>query len=176
MSINWAGALTTASGSVFGSGNLMKPNGFNLPCLQLQARTSQTGDMLQALDNNANPYTLLDGNFHHVAGYPNSCSLTAGAGAGTGPAMSLRAGSVDGAGTISVTTGTAPTAAGIICTVNFGHAYNSAPRSIVVCPANPAAAGVQVWEDSTNRSTTAWNLKGTLAASTGYTWNYWVIG
>ena len=108
----------------------------------------------------------------HIVGNSTAPSITAGASAGTSPTVSVTG--TDLAFSITITTGTSPTASGVIATVTFNTAYGSAPKKHVT-PTNVAAASLSgasmVYPTSTtttfvlNANTTA------LAASTTYTFD-----
>lgn len=117
-----------------------------------------------------------DGHFLSAGTAP---SIAANSGAGTGPTISI-AGS-DIAGTITLTTGTAPGTSTAICTVTFATAFAAAPKVVVVSASlNTRDAGAATWYyDQGNTTTTTFKLdagSNGLAATTAYKWNYFVIG
>jgi hypothetical protein len=147
--------------------------------LTVKGLASHTGDLQRWQDNSSNNLLRVDkaGRLVSAAGTPG---IAAGTGAGTGPTVSV-AGS-DQAGTISVTTGTTPTAAATIVTITFATAYGVAPKAVLLTPANAATAALAVaaqpFEDSSVRAAGSFVLKanGTaLTASTAYKWNYLVL-
>lgn len=107
-------------------------------------------------------------------------TITAGTGAGTSPTVSVTG--TDIGGTINVTTGTLPTLAAAVATINFGNTYPSAPRAIVLTPANinsAALSGVtMVYIDVANITTGAFVITAgatALAAATSYKWFYTIL-
>lgn len=102
-------------------------------------------------------------------------TIAAGSAAGTGPTVAVSG--TDLAGTVSVTTGTSP-GTGTVATVTFNVAFGSAPRAVMLTPANAAtAAAVADWYAGTATTTTFVLGAGVaLAASTAYVWNYLVVG
>lgn len=106
---------------------------------------------------------------------------TAGGGAGTGPTITV-SGS-HRAGTISVTTGTGPSASTAIVTMTFAAAFASAPRAVIIAPANAVTAALsgagKAVALASDISTTLFKLTSgstPLAATTAYQWYYWVFG
>jgi hypothetical protein len=119
----------------------------------------------------------------HPASGLGTPTIAAGAGAGTSPTVSVVPPSSDGAGHVSVATGTSPSASAVVATVTFGVAFAAAPRSVLLRPANAAAAALSgagsVWADSAGVSATAWTLNvgsSALAGATTYLWWYSVEG
>jgi hypothetical protein len=115
----------------------------------------------------------------HIKGTTSAPTITAGVGAGTSPTVSVVTNSTDLAGQISVTTGTSPTASGVVVTLTFNTAFTSTAPWVVISPANAAAAALapsaSVYPTSTT-STLILNATGTMTASAGpYLWNYHVI-
>lgn len=74
----------------------------------------------------------------HLAGTTTGISIAAGAGAGTGPTISITGD--DLRGFISLTPGVAPSVSAQVCRVTFGTLYSPAPRIVLLLPANAAAA------------------------------------
>lgn len=113
---------------------------------------------------------------------PNATpTIAAGTGAGTGPTISITG--VDSNGYISVTTGSAPATSATIATVTFASsAYGSAPRTVILTPANAATAALAVAAQAVviqaNITTAVFVVTsgGTaLAATTAYQWYYSVL-
>jgi len=111
----------------------------------------------------------------HLVGQGGPPAIAAGVGAGTSPTVNITRGS-DTGGLISVLTGSSPTAASIIATITFNAAYASAP-SVVLIPDNAAAIALGANGGYVNNSetTTTFSFKGTLSATTTYTWKYHCI-
>lgn len=102
-------------------------------------------------------------------------SNAAGTGAGTGPTITVTGN--DGAGYVSIATGTSPTASGDIVTITFATALTNTPTSIKLTAANEAAATelTKFYVDQATASTTAFKIKNTasaLTASTTYKFYY----
>ena len=96
-----------------------------------------------------------------------------GAAAGTSPGTPTITGN-NQRGTVSVTTGTAPTS-GILETVTFGGGLAIAPNGCSLTPQNAAAAQAAALFYATAPSTTAWTISivgSGLTASTAYSWSY----
>jgi len=121
----------------------------------------------------------------HFAGLSSAPTIAAGTGAGTTPTVSVSG--TDASGIVNITTGTSPSGSNaIVATITFNTAYASAPKGIVLVPANTNAAALtnatQVFvpaNGQTNGTTTTTfvvEANGTaLAASTAYIWTYHVI-
>jgi trimeric autotransporter adhesin len=123
-----------------------------------------------------NTVQLTDNAGRIVSGVP-AATFTAGVGAGTGPTISVTGSGLGG--TISVLTGSAPTASAAVVTVTFSSAYLTAP-SVIICPANSAAAlltgTAAVYLISTSTTNFVLEVGSTaLSATTTYLWNYHVI-
>jgi Pectate lyase superfamily protein len=117
----------------------------------------------------------------HIVDGSGTPTLTAGTGAGTSPTVSITGG--DLAGNITVTTGSgSPATNATIVTVTFHQAYASAPRSVVLTPAevNTAsfAVGKAPFVDLATIGTTTFAIKSNataLTTATTYKWFYQVI-
>lgn len=111
-------------------------------------------------------------------------SVTAGTVLGTGGTAAITAGSTDARGSVTIATGTGPTAGpGEVCTVTFDRAYASTPTVVLtlgdVSGANFNAIQFTVPQSTT--STTSFQIQimtgATLPASVAaIVINYWVIG
>jgi hypothetical protein len=107
-------------------------------------------------------------------------TLTAGVGAGTSPTVNVAGTDVNGV--ISITTGTGtPATASVIVTLNFSTGYGAIPKTVILTPANAAAAALvgatQVFVSGV--TTTKFDvMSGStgLAISTLYQWYYQVLG
>lgn len=117
---------------------------------------------------------------NHLIGRTSAPTIAAGAGAGTGPTVSVSR-ATDLAGVINVTTGTLPTLSATVATITFNTAYGAAPK-VVLTPANSNAAlltGVNmVFVDDANTTTSLFVITaGTtaLTAATTYKFYYQVI-
>lgn len=111
----------------------------------------------------------------HAAGTPG---ITLGAGgSGTGSASSISGSDVSGV--ISVTAGVGVSANATVATITFNTAYGSAPKAVILTPANSAAAlltgATMVYVDPTAITTGVFTItSGTtsLVAATVYKWQY----
>lgn len=119
-------------------------------------------------------------NFRYISGTTSIGSVTPSTGAGTSPTVAATG--TDIGGYISITTGTSPANAATIATVAFGNSYPSAPRSIILTPANSATAALSgvtmVYVDQTSISTANFSLTSGptgLTGATAYKWYYQVI-
>lgn len=104
-------------------------------------------------------------------------SFVAGTGAGTTPTLTIFG--REAAATLSVLTGTSPTASAVIGTFTYNVAF---PTGSIVsfCPANAAAAALtgtgQIFMIGTTGAFTLTAGSAALAASTTYLWNVIVVG
>jgi hypothetical protein len=119
------------------------------------------------------------GHLQSAAFAPNNAMIAAGTGAGTSPTVTLDSQASDICGTISVTTGSAPSASATVATVTFFAPYLVAPH-VILTPHNGAAAALsgatQVFgAGETTAHFTITSGSSALAASTAYQWNYHVI-
>lgn len=133
-----------------------------------------------ALTNSATTTTI-----KHLAGSTSAPSIAAGTGAGTTPTVSVSG--TDISGIVNITTGTSPAGSNaIVATVTFNTTYASAPKGVVLVPANTNAAALatttQVFVPANGQTngvgTTTFVVEsnGTaLAASTAYIWTYQII-
>lgn len=140
---------------------------------------------LMSLDNSSNLALLNTVSTKHIIGSSGTPTIAAGTGAGTSPTVSVSG--TDMSGIVNVTTGTTPTGSNaIVGTITFNTAYGSAPKGVVLTPANTNSAALatttQVFvpaNGQTNGTTTTTFVvesNGTaLAASTAYIWTYQVI-
>ncbi len=198
--VEFSTGLTTASYSIFlptSAGTLgqclyisNKPSSVDEQLGHTDCLTTATGIQLQA----STPGTAQTGNINisgtgvfgaavstvkltvtgHIVSGGSTPSIAAGAGAGTGPTVSVAG--TDIAGVITVTTGTGP-ATGKLAGITFASAFTAAPN-VVLTPANANAAGLQAYVDSATTSTTVFDLDAATTAptaSTTYKWYYHVI-
>lgn len=146
----------------------------------LRAIASQSVSILECQNSSGTPIWSIDKAGHPIGG-GSTPSIAAGSGAGTSPTVSITGS--DGRGLITVTTGTSPAATAALVTVTFATAYASAPKIVLIAPADPNAAALggtnQVYVDAANISTTQFAINVgsvALAASTEYKWHYQVVG
>jgi hypothetical protein len=86
----------------------------------------------------------------------------------------------DLAGSISFTTGSSPSASATVITVIYHISSPNASHYVLVTPANGATAALsgnaQVWVSATSTAHFIVSVGSTaLAASTSYSWNYFVV-
>jgi hypothetical protein len=104
-------------------------------------------------------------------------TAAAGTGAGTGPTITVAAGSSDCRMMITVLTGTTPTASGNVFVLTYNIAFPSAVNAVVFAPRNAAAAalsGTSAPFVSSEATTTFTFTAGSaaLTATTTYIWNF----
>jgi len=175
-------AMAAASGSTY-SVIQSFVNGNSVPAI-LSLNPYNTGAGV-GIGNTA-PAEALDvtGNVRaqHFRGSTGTPTYTAGTGAGTGPTITI-AGN-DAAGTITVKTGTGPTASATLVTVTFNTAYGTAPY-VTLTPGSATTAllgaytlaglpATPVWVSSTTGAFTLTTTTTALAANTTYVWVYHV--
>jgi len=120
---------------------------------------------------------------NHLAGTTSAPTIAAGAGAGTSPTVSVGSGSTDLSGYVNITTGTTCSAAAIVATITFNLAYASAPRCVIIQPANAATAALtpnakHVYVNQAGITTTTFDITAgatALSDATAYQWFYQVI-
>lgn len=122
------------------------------------------------------PIRISKGKLVHLKGLSGAPTIATGASAGSSPTASVTG--TDLSGTITVTTGTSPTANGTIATLTYNRPFSVAPR-VVLTPANAAAnalsGGKKVYVPQASVTTSACPLAvgaTALDASTQYVWNY----
>lgn len=140
--------------------------------------TFTTGNTVAILDSATNKLGV-----PHLGGTTSAPSIAAGAGAGTSPTVSVGSGSTDLSGYINVTTGTTCTALATVATITFSLAYASAPKCIMIQPANaitaaltPNAKLVHVSQSGITTGTFDIIAGSTaLSDATAYEWYYFVV-
>lgn len=111
----------------------------------------------------------------HIIGGTAVPTIVAGAGAGTGPTVSITGS--DMAGNILVIAGTVPGTAAAVVTVTFNAVYGSAPY-VMLTPANAVTAALTTSMVYPSSTTTTFVLNSNAVALTGaatYSWNFHVI-
>lgn len=185
--------ITLTSGPFVASiGSITGPSGFAL--------SSQSGSAVLTLAVGAGTGTLTNAGLSFAGGgaIPNFINNTSGVGAnqlhgvGSAPSIVPGAGAGGGAATVAVsgtdlagyiTVGTAgSTTTGTVATITFSLPYGSAPRCVILTPANIKVAGListtAAYVDQANITTTTFTITsntGALSASTTYKWYYTVI-
>lgn len=158
------------------SGNMGVGNNPQAQKLYVQAAASQ--DVLKCANSSGSALFFVDqvGNCTikgHIIGGSASPSISAGMGAGTAPTVSIDG--TDISGTITLTTGTLPIAAGTVVTVTFAVAYASAPK-VALTGKNATTAllsGATMVFPTTTTATLVVTAGPTgLAAATQYIWDY----
>ena len=117
-----------------------------------------------------NGIQIHDVNAHPVSG-GSPPTIAAGTGAGSSPTISVSG--TDNYQTITLTTGTSPSATATICTVTFNKTWGNAPKCIV-SPGNSNAALASTtnpYVSSSSTTTFTFTSTGALAAGTSYIWN-----
>jgi hypothetical protein len=140
---------------------------------------------VQLLDVTANPWAAWNcnpsTNKFSLSTIAVKASVAAGAGAGTGPTIALNAGSTWSSGTVTLTTGTTPTASAAIFTLTFtapnsgGPAYS--PVCSVVSIGSPAYTSGTVSYTAGSGGTAATAIltassTALTASQAGYAWRY----
>ena len=113
----------------------------------------------------------------HAGGTP---TISAGAGAGTSPTISIAG--IDECGYISLTTGTSPSTSSTVATITFSITYGVVPKCVLITPANAAAAELMgtgfVYVNQSGISATSWSISvgsTALDATTDYKWYFRVM-
>jgi len=116
---------------------------------------------------------FLDGKTHAGTG---TMTLVAGAAAGSGATAVCAASHVcDGvSGTVTLTTGSSPTASGTLATLTFPSSRTNAGNCVVGVQSGTALVTSVTWSESTTAVTLAANAA--LTASTAYSVRYWCGG
>jgi len=110
----------------------------------------------------------------HVPGTP-TIATSSGAGAGTGPTLSVSGSDVSGL--VTVTTGSGPITGATVAQITYNTGYATAPNSVTLTPANAAAAALSgatnVYMSVSNpTSFVITSGSSALTASTQYKWWY----
>ena len=136
-----------------------------------RATATATGVTVTFMDPNVAAQQLIRLERSHVVATGASPTVAVAAAAGTGATVSAAA--LDLAGTITLTTGSAPTAGTM---VNITAAITwTGTQHIIVSPANAAAAALGVWAERASSSLLRVNVANAPAASTVYKFSYVVI-
>jgi len=181
-------AAATATATLVVRDDLRVGIGTNAPAVSLDAGANTDGVELPtgttaqrvANDNTIRSNTDVDGlEFRYNAHWNRltseaTPSISAGAAAGTGPTISVGAGSNDLAGTIVLTTGTSATT-GAICTVTFAQGLDSGLGTFVVLnPGNANTPAVQQYISSSGNTSFTISTVNALSDATDYVWHYHV--
>jgi len=176
---NNAGAFGGAAGLLYSSSAsgvafTIRPAAANTGDCQQITNPGGTA-VLYGFDAKGRPYTAASSTPSNVP------SASGGSGAGTSPSLVVQG--TDADGVVVLNTGTSPAPSALVATMSFSSPYTSGPKTIILTPANTAAAllsgAAKVWADQGGISAGGWTLNvGTtaLAASTQYRWYYLVIG
>lgn len=118
----------------------------------------------------------------HLTGLGSAPSIVAGTGAGTAPTVSVGSGSTDLSGYVNITTGTTCATDATVVTLTFSTAYQSAPRCIIITPANKITQnltkGKECFVDQASITSTTFTITSNTTAltdATAYQWYYTVI-
>jgi len=156
---------------------------FNVPTststgFSIVGATSQANDLFQA--QNVSKVVLFA---NDKLGRPYTANTTptiaAGTGAGTSPTVSVTGTDVNGY--VTITTGTSCASSAVVATITFSAAYASAPKSVIITPAevNAAALTLKPYASQAGIGTSSWtlNIGGTaLTDATTYKFYYQVLG
>ena len=138
--------------------------------LYIFSGNSFMGGNLATTEGNTVTTTHILGN--NPVGGGSAPSISAGAGAGTSPTVTLQGTDMDGL--ISVTTGTTPSLSATIATITYNLAFPN-HSYVVLYPANAITAALGVNMVYTTGSTTNFTLTSSatgLTAATAYQWYY----
>jgi len=135
--------------------------------------TADTSNLVITIAGTTSTFGSLTLTNVHFKSTQTTAPTQSNSGCGTSPTISVTAGSTDSAGKINVTTGTSP---GGTCavTVSFNKAYGAAPKSVILTGATSATSAKQWYTSATATSSFTASLPSP-AASTAYTFYYWVI-
>jgi len=113
--------------------------------------------------------------FNRIISSGSTPSITASAGAGTGPTVSISG--TDTSGEITITTGIAPVVNSPIANINFATSYPAVPKAILwPSEGNASALGFLPYVTSDTASFTINNAVSLgLLGTTTYKYNYHVI-
>jgi hypothetical protein len=188
---------TTASGVLIGDGTTISganrisyedtTNIFNISTITAGDKaltiTDVTNNSLYFIDmenGSADSLFRFDNKARPVTGHTTP-TIAAGTGAGTSPTVSVTGTDVNGV--VSVTAGITAATSAIVATISFSTAYAAAPKTVIMVPANSAAAllsgATMTYVDPTNTTTAHWVItSGTtgLTATVQYKWQFLVIG
>lgn len=93
-------------------------------------------------------------------------TVAAGAGAGTGPTISIIG--TDRGGYITITPGTIPSASSTVATISFGGTWAASPNAVVIGAGSTNVMGVDLAAPPSGYSTAGWTLTvGTVALAAG---------
>lgn len=119
---------------------------------------------------------------NHLAGTTAAPTIVAGTGAGTSPTVSVGSGSTDLSGYVNITTGTTCATDATVATITFNAAYATAPRCIILTPANKITQnlikGKECFVDQSGITTTTFTITSNTTAltdATAYKFYYTVI-
>ena len=181
-----SGNLQISNGSLLTNGNasyVKLDNGLGVIANNSYSATASTAFQVQKLTNDvtramvvysagsplvANDSDLVDGTrcMKNIRVTGTAPTIAAGAGAGTGPTISIT--NNDNGYRVSLTAGTSPTADGVLFTVTYNLAKAKAPIN-TLAPTSKSAIGV-AWISS--ETTTTCVVSGNVVAGTTYTWNF----
>ena len=120
---------------------------------------------------------------NHLAGTTSAPTIAAGAGAGTSPTVSVGSGSTDISGYVNITTGTTCTALATVATITFNNAYATAPKCVIIQPANAVTRALTpnaklVYVNQAGITTTTFEITAgatALSDATAYQWYYFIV-
>lgn len=112
----------------------------------------------------------------HLGSLGSTPSIAGGAGAGTGPTLSITGNDLHGS--ISIRIGTTPSTNSVVATITTVAHFANAPN-VVLFPTNAAASQLTTAAPFVTSTINGWSLNSTsvaLSAGATYTFNYIVLG
>jgi hypothetical protein len=177
------GALTTAAGTyqiavstggTTNSGIVVQTVASQSSGYVFQAQSS-TGSTLASIDYQGNlsvQSATVSGNLtvdgHYISG-GSVPTIVSGVAGGSGAAVSISGD--DTLGTITITTGTTTSTAGILATITFANSYGSAPK-VIISPSNAVSAGSYYYAGTTNTTSFQIDVNAIPSPGTTYTFDY----
>lgn len=169
--------------------SILKTNSTGAIPLKIEAQNTsgQTANLLNIyVDNGSNIGYAIDAVNHPITNAVatfNVPAIAAGTGAGTSPTVSITSGGTDVNGVVNVTAGVTPSTSATVATISFGTAFGTAPKTVLLLPANQATAllsgATMVFVNPSNTTTSQWVITSGTAALTAtiiYSWYYQVLG
>jgi len=173
-------ALTGFDGNGQGTVQVFVSPGYYTPPTDtetLQAQTANFGDLNISGTATINNLTVtglatvhdlvIGGHIITSGGQPTNEVQTA-----AGSSATVTVDGTDTLGTITITTGSAPTA-GEMARIIFSELYTASPR-VVLSPSNDEAAGMRYFKGTTTTSGFMLNFKDVPATNTTYTFDYFI--
>jgi len=163
---------TSAFGGVYNTEALRIVNGSGTALLN-----ADTSGLILTVGGSTTAFaTLALDNAHFSSTQTTAPTVSTPTNCGTSPSAAITAGSTDAAGSFTITTGSG-TPGTCDATITFNQAYGSAPKSIMLTPTT-AVGGATVSTDARVSAATTTDYTAqidTPAASTSYSYYYWVV-